>query len=80
MNGVTRVAGTFTTPDGMGSAGWRVSAVGDFDGDGRSDLLWHAAATGALRLWRMNGATRLEELETTPPVGPGAVWMPVVPR
>jgi hypothetical protein len=29
---------------------------GDFDGDGRTDLLWQNRLTGELSIWRMNGA------------------------
>lgn len=31
----------------------------DFNGDGKSDILWRNANTGANRIWLMNGATRL---------------------
>jgi hypothetical protein len=29
----------------------------DFDGDGRSDLLWHNGSTGEAQVWYMNGST-----------------------
>lgn len=40
--------------------GWQVAAVGDYGGDGRSDILWRQAATpggGAteVKVWTMNG-------------------------
>jgi uncharacterized protein YkwD len=46
--------------------------AGDFDGDGRSDLLWHNARTGETAIWTMNGLA---------PAGggaimPGGVWRP----
>jgi len=34
---------------------WRVAGTGDFDGDGRSDILWHNSATGENYLYFMNG-------------------------
>jgi hypothetical protein len=34
-----------------------VLGTGDFDGDGKSDILWYRLDTGAYRLWTMNGAT-----------------------
>lgn len=37
----------------------------DFDRDGKSDILWHNGNTGELRIWRMNGTTKLEDLGTT---------------
>ena len=33
----------------------------DFDGDGRSDVLWHHATRGEVWLWTMNGAARVSE-------------------
>ncbi|HET7127047.1 MAG TPA: VCBS repeat-containing protein [Lysobacter sp.] len=40
---------------------WKVAGVGDFDGDGRSDILWRDASTGANSIWRSgNVATRLK--------------------
>ena len=34
---------------------WKSTAVGDFDGDGKSDLVWRNATTGETALWLMNG-------------------------
>jgi hypothetical protein len=34
---------------------WRLDRWGDFDGDGRTDLLWSNVATGDTALWLMNG-------------------------
>jgi hypothetical protein len=36
---------------------WRVAGVGDFNGDGKSDILWHNSATGQNVTWIMTGAT-----------------------
>ena len=36
---------------------WSIVEVGDFNGNGRSDLLWRQNATGLLVVWQMNGAT-----------------------
>jgi len=35
---------------------WGIAGIGDFDGDGKSDILWHNSATGENLLWLMNGA------------------------
>jgi hypothetical protein len=34
-----------------------VLGTGDFDGDGKADILWYRLDTGAYRLWTMDGAT-----------------------
>jgi len=61
LNGST-VAGTqdlswqCTAASGC-SAAWRPVGTGDFNGDGRVDLLWHNAQTGEVSAWLLNGAT-----------------------
>ena len=37
---------------GVSSLDWGVAAIGDFDGDGRDDLFWRNARTGANVVWR----------------------------
>lgn len=35
--------------------GWAVKGVGDFDGDGKSDILWRHDGVGDVVVWLMNG-------------------------
>jgi hypothetical protein len=39
---------------------WQVKGVGDFDGDGRSDILWRHT-DGQVAIWRMAGGVRTGE-------------------
>src|SRR6266705_1945401 len=41
--------------------GWQVQGVGDFDGDGRADILWRNSSTGENYLYAMNGLTIASE-------------------
>lgn len=34
---------------------WAIAATGDFDGNGKIDLLWRHRSTGAMGLWYLNG-------------------------
>jgi hypothetical protein len=51
---------------------WKVAGVGDFNGDGRSDILWRND-DGTVAEWQMNGAT---PLSTTILGNPGTAWHP----
>src|SRR5438046_2212226 len=39
------------------ASGWQVQGVGDFDGDGKDDLLWRNTSTGENYIYLMNGLT-----------------------
>ena len=48
---------TLLSGDGIAKAesGWTVAGIGDFDGDGKSDLLWRDGS-GHVAIWEMDGA------------------------
>jgi hypothetical protein len=46
-------------------ATWKMIEVGDFNGDGRSDLLWRNQNTGAMAEWLMNGSTITASISPT---------------
>jgi hypothetical protein len=49
MNGATvlRIASPVRSPD----LGAKLAGSGDFDGDGRADILWRARADGSFSFW-----------------------------
>jgi hypothetical protein len=50
-NAVTS-GGATVTPD----SSWNVAGVGDFNGDGKKDILWRSSTTGEVSVWTMNGS------------------------
>ena len=40
---------------GVVPTSWTIVETGDFDGDGKSDILWHDSS-GNVAIWFMNGA------------------------
>jgi large repetitive protein len=37
------------------AAGWKVVAIADMDGDGKSDIVWHHETVGSVFVWLMDG-------------------------
>lgn len=64
MNGVTMVDGSLLNP-GFVSPDWRVAGSGDFNADGRMDLVFQHNE-GGLAVWYMNGLTRLDAVWLNP--------------
>jgi hypothetical protein len=55
MNGTTKAVGAYTESAGTN---WHVVGIGDFDGDGKADVLWRDPTTGQNAMWLMNGTTK----------------------
>jgi hypothetical protein len=42
---------------GVAGLSWKIAGVGDFDGDGKVDIIWQNNATGQCTIWLMNGTS-----------------------
>ncbi len=56
MNGTAISASGSPGNPGLPSSPWSVQQIGDFDGDGKSDILFYNDATSQVIIWLMNGA------------------------
>jgi hypothetical protein len=66
MNGVTRTAGVFTTPDTLADTSWAIVGTADFGADGKTDILWRHQVSGKNVVWMMNGVVRTGGVFTNP--------------
>ncbi len=55
LNGSAVVGASFLNPSTV-AAGWKMSGSGDFNHDGKPDLLWHNQQSGQVVYWLMNGS------------------------
>src|SRR6267143_1965297 len=53
MNGATPIAQTLLNT--VAGKAWQMKGVGDFDGDGKADILWRNSVTGDVYIYLMNG-------------------------
>jgi hypothetical protein len=56
MDGTTPIGGGAIT-NSPSNQGFSIAGIGDFNGDGNSDLVWHRASDGATEIQFMNGNT-----------------------
>jgi hypothetical protein len=68
MDGVTKLGEAALSPASPGT-GWTLAATGDFNHDGKPDIIWRNQGTGANVIWYMDGITQLGTTVTLPSLG-----------
>ncbi len=53
---------------------WKLSATGDFDADGRADILWRNTTSQKLVIWTMNGYQKIGNIIPSPDQAADANW------
>ncbi len=77
MNGTSQMSGQSLGPGQVADTNWKLRANGDFNGDGRPDLIWHHRTTGEVAVWLMNGLARTAGLLLSPGQVPDTGWQVV---
>jgi len=67
MNGTNVIAAASL---GNPGPGWHIMGVGDYNHDGKSDILWQNSS-GAVAVWEMKGTNAIA---TTIIANPGPTW------
>jgi hypothetical protein len=80
MDGSVLTSGTFTSPSVLPDTRWHIAAVGDYNADGRPDIVWHNDFSGQTVVWFMDNATLIAGTFTNPSVFPDTNWKLVGPR
>jgi hypothetical protein len=58
---------------------WQLSGAGDFNGDGKDDVLWRDDSTGQQKVWLMNGTVKAGG-QVLMDTKPGVEWDIVGPK
>ncbi|HXG71624.1 MAG TPA: FG-GAP-like repeat-containing protein [Gemmatimonadaceae bacterium] len=66
MDGTTRIGHTAFSIYGISGEAWKVVGVGDFNQDGKPDLVWQHDTLGWLVVWLMDNATLIGGLDMSP--------------
>jgi PKD repeat protein len=67
-------------PTPLVDLGWKVSGVGDFDRDGKPDLIWQHESNGSVGVWFMDGLRARSGSEVVAPGAMDSGWRIVGPK
>jgi hypothetical protein len=74
MNGSVLQSGTFLTPPAFTDVNWQTVGTGDFNSDGKTDILWRHAVSGQNVVWFLEGTSLTSGAFTNPPALVDVSW------
>ncbi len=74
MDGGSVISSSYFTPSQVPDTNWKIVAVGDINGDGKTDLIWHHQTTGDIGYWLMDGGSVISSSYFTPSQVPDTNW------
>jgi hypothetical protein len=75
MNANNRVGATVPLTGGATLAlNWKLAATGDFNADGKPDLVWRNSTSQKIVIWTMNGTAKIGNIIPTPDQAVDANW------
>jgi 6-phosphogluconolactonase (cycloisomerase 2 family) len=74
LQGATVVDRRFLTPFALADNRWAVAGTGDFNQDGKPDLVWRHSASGQIVLWHLDGSVLQSGTPTDPPALTDMRW------
>jgi hypothetical protein len=80
MDGITRITSSYITPNGLVNTAWVPRAIGDYNDDGKPDIVWLNNTSGLMAAWYMDGFNRIGAASFVPNGVANTSWKVVAPR
>ena len=66
LDGTVTTGGSYLTPRSFADTQWQIRGLGDFNKDGKLDVLWHHQVSGDLYVWFLDGTVTVGGSYLTP--------------
>jgi aqualysin 1 len=76
MSGTTVLSNTPLNPSVLADLAWQIAGLGDFNHDGKTDILWRHQGSTQLVAWLMDGVNQVGGGLLTPATLPDTNWRP----